>query len=162
MTGGGQQSFALADPAGATDGAASSAARARVLVYFDGGARGNPGPAGIGAVVLDPTTDPPTRLVSVSEYIGSTTNNVAEYRALIAGLEAARVFPARAVEVRGDSMLVVKQVEGTWKVKQAHLRPLMEDVRRLLDAYDDVALVHVPREQNTDADLLVNAALDAR
>lgn len=162
MTGGGQQSFALAGPADAMDGPAPATARTRVLVYFDGGARGNPGPAGIGAVVLDPVTDPPTRLASVSEYIGSTTNNVAEYRALIAGLEAARVFPAHAVEVRGDSLLVIKQVEGTWKVKQAHLRPLVDDVRRLLDGYDDVALVHVPREQNADADLLVNAALDAR
>ena len=98
----------------------------------------------------------------MSEYIGDTTNNVAEYRALIAGLEAARAFPARAVEVRGDSKLVIEQVKGTWKVKQAHLRPLMEDVRRLLAAYERTALVHVPREQNKDADLLVNAALDAR
>jgi ribonuclease HI len=140
----------------------ASSARGLVMVHFDGGSRGNPGPAGIGAVVTDPSSDPPARLASVSEYIGDTTNNVAEYRALIAGLEAARAFPARAVEVRGDSMLVIKQVEGAWKVKQAHLRPLMEDVRRLLAAYEHVALVHVPREQNTDADLLVNAALDAR
>jgi probable phosphoglycerate mutase len=98
----------------------------------------------------------------VSRCIGETTNNVAEYRALIAGLEAAREFPARAVEVRGDSKLVIEQVRGAWKVRQAHLRPLVDDVRRLLADYDTVALVHVPREQNTDADLLVNAALDAR
>jgi ribonuclease HI len=132
------------------------------VIHFDGGARGNPGPAAIGAVVSDPGTDPPTRLGSVSRCIGETTNNVAEYRALIAGLEAAREFPARAVEVRGDSKLVIEQVRGAWKVRQAHLRPLVEDVRRLLADYDTVALVHVPREQNTDADLLVNAALDAR
>ena len=137
-------------------------ARARIVSHFDGGARGNPGPAAIGAVVSDPGTDPPTRLGSVSRYIGETTNNVAEYRALIAGLEAARDFPARAVEVRGDSKLVIEQVRGAWKVRQAHLRPLVDDVRRLLADYDTVALVHVPREQNTDADLLVNAALDAR
>ncbi len=137
-------------------------ARARIVIHFDGGARGNPGPAAIGAVVSDPGTDPPTRLGSVSRYIGETTNNVAEYRALIAGLEAARDFPARAVEVRGDSKLVIEQVRGAWKVRQAHLRPLVDDVRRLLADYDTVALVHVPREQNTDADLLVNAALDAR
>jgi len=146
----------------APDPGPDSSARARIVIHFDGGARGNPGPAGIGAVVSDPGTDPPTRLVSVSRYIGETTNNVAEYRALIAGLEAARDFPARAVEVRGDSKLVIEQVRGAWKVRQAHLRPLVDDVRRLLDAYDTVALVHVPREQNTDADLLVNAALDAR
>ena len=132
-----------------------------IVIYFDGGARGNPGPAAIGAVVLDPHTDPPARLASVSEYIGKTTNNVAEYRALIAGLEAARAFPARRVRVRGDSMLVLKQVLGEWRVKQPHLRPLLEDARRLLAPYEDVDLGHVRREQNADADLLVNAALDA-
>ena len=136
-------------------------ARARIIVSFDGGSRGNPGPAAIGAVVTDPTTDPPTRLASVSERIGETTNNVAEYRALIAGLEAARAFPARAVRVQGDSMLVVKQVEGAWRVKQPHLRPLFDEARALLRAYDEVELRHVPRELNADADLLVNAALDA-
>jgi len=143
-------------------GEPASPDRTEVLIHFDGGARGNPGPAAIGAVVSDPGTRPPTRLASVSRYIGETTNNVAEYRALIAGLEAARDFPARAVEVRGDSKLVIEQVRGTWKVRQPHLRPLVDDVRRLLAAYATVRLVHVPREQNTDADLLVNAALDAR
>ena len=132
------------------------------MISFDGGSRGNPGPAGIGAVVIDPVAAPPERLATVSEYIGETTNNVAEYRALIAGLEAARAFPARAVEVRGDSKLVIQQVRGSWKVKQPQHRPLMEDVRRLLAAYERTRLVHVPREQNKDADLLVNAALDAR
>ncbi len=132
-----------------------------LAIFFDGGARGNPGPAAIGAVVLDPLTDPPSRLASVSEYIGNTTNNVAEYRALIAGLEAARAFPARRLRIRGDSMLVIKQVLGEWRVKQPHLRPLLEDARRLLAGYDDVDLGHVRREQNADADLLVNAALDA-
>jgi len=136
--------------------------RDRLLIHFDGGSRGNPGPAGIGAVVTDPVTDPPARLAAVSEHIGEATNNVAEYRALIAGLEAARAFPARAVEVRGDSKLVIEQVRGTWKVKQAHLRPFVDDVRRLLEPYEQVTLTHVPRAQNADADLLVNAALDAR
>ena len=150
----------LFDPEPPSERVAS--ARAVVMVHFDGGSRGNPGPAGIGAVVTDPSSHPPARLASVSEYIGDTTNNVAEYRALIAGLEAARAFPARAVEVRGDSKLVIEQVRGTWKVKQAHLRPLVDEVRRLLESYERVTLTHVPREQNTDADLLVNAALDAR
>ena len=137
------------------------AARDTVAIFFDGGSRGNPGPAAIGAVLLDPSTSPPTRLAAVSEYIGTTTNNVAEYRALIAGLEAAREFPARRVNVRGDSMLVLKQVEGAWRVKQAHLRPLLDEVRALLAGYEHVDLAHVRREQNVDADLLVNAALDA-
>ena len=132
----------------------------RVLIYCDGGARGNPGPAAIGAVVLDPATAPPTRLATVSERIGSTTNNVAEYRALIAALEAARPFGARAVEVRADSMLVIEQVAGRWKVKQAHLRPLRDEARALLADYEEVELHHVPRARNTDADALVNAAFD--
>jgi len=148
-----------ANPAAEPDAAL---VRDRLLIHFDGGSRGNPGPAGIGAVVTDPAADPPARLAAVSEHIGEATNNVAEYRALIAGLEAARAFPARAVEVRGDSKLVIEQVRGTWKVKQAHLRPFVDDVRRLLEPYEQVTLTHVPRAQNADADLLVNAALDAR
>jgi ribonuclease HI len=131
-----------------------------VLIYCDGGSRGNPGPAAIGALVLDPATDPPARLATVSERIGVATNNVAEYRALIAGLEAAQPYRARVVHVRADSMLVIRQLQGAWRVKQAHLRPLHEQARSLLSAYDVVDLDHVPREQNTDADLLVNAALD--
>ena len=131
-----------------------------VVVYFDGGARGNPGPAAIGAVVLDPSTTPPTRLAAVSERIGETTNNVAEYRALIGGLEAAASTPSRAVKVRGDSKLVIEQVAGRWKVKQEHLRPLHARARALLSHYEAVDLAHVRRELNSDADALVNAALD--
>jgi ribonuclease HI len=131
-----------------------------VVVYFDGGARGNPGPAAIGAVVVDPSSAPPARLAAVSQRIGETTNNVAEYRALIAGLEAAAATPSRAVKVRGDSKLVIEQVAGRWKVKQPHLRPLFDRVRELLAGYEKVDLGHVRRELNTDADALVNAALD--
>jgi ribonuclease HI len=131
-----------------------------VVVYFDGGARGNPGPAAIGAVVLDPSSAPPMRLASISERIGETTNNVAEYRALIAGLEAAAETPSRTVKVRGDSKLVIEQVAGRWKVKQEHLRPLHARVRELLAPYDAVDLERVRRELNADADALVNAALD--
>ena len=86
-----------------------------VEVYTDGGARGNPGPAAIGAVVVDPSTQPPTRLATVSERIGVATSNVAEYRAVIAGLEAARAFPARSLRMRADSMLVIRQLEGDRK-----------------------------------------------
>ncbi len=132
-----------------------------VVVYSDGGARGNPGPAAIGAVVLDPSTDPPRRLAAVSERIGVATNNVAEYRALIAGLEAAAPFRARRMSVRADSMLVVQQLLGAWKVKQEHLRPLVERARALLAEYAEIDLQHVPRAENIDADALVNAALDA-
>ena len=135
-------------------------ARDRVVVFCDGGARGNPGPAAIGAVVLDPSTDPPTELATVSERIGVATNNVAEYRALVAGLEAARAFPARKISVRADSQLVVRQLEGRYRVKQRHLQPLYEEARALLAGYDEVDLGHVPREENIVADALVNAALD--
>src|ERR1700736_3459495 len=89
--------------------------RPELVIYADGGARGNPGPAAIGAVVFDPTTDPPTRLATVSERIGVATNNVAEYRAVIAGLQAARPYDARAVHVRADSLLVIRQLEGVWR-----------------------------------------------
>jgi len=132
-----------------------------VVVFCDGGSRGNPGPAAIGAVVLDPSTDPPRRLATVSECIGVTTNNVAEYRALIAGLEAAAPFGAQRLLVRADSKLVIEQIKGTWKVKQPHLKPLLDEARRLLASYVYVDLRHVPRAENVDADALVNAALDA-
>ncbi|MCU1430657.1 MAG: ribonuclease [Actinomycetia bacterium] len=132
-----------------------------VVVYCDGGSRGNPGPAAIGAVVLDPSTEPPRVLATVSETIGVTTNNVAEYRALIAGLEAAAPFHARRVRVRADSLLVINQLRGVWKVKHEGLRPLVEEARALLRGYESVDLAHVRREKNTQADALVNQALDA-
>ena len=113
-------------------------------------------------MVLDAATDPPTLLAEVSECIGVTTNNVAEYTALIAGLEAAAHLRRRAsctcAPTRSSS---IEQVKGAWKVKQPNLRPLHAEARALLAAYDDVDLQHVPREENTDADALVNAALDA-
>lgn len=135
--------------------------RDAVLVYCDGGSRGNPGPAAIGAVVIDPLTDPPETLATVSEAIGVATNNVAEYRALIAGLEAATLLSRGAVEVRADSQLVIRQLEGAYRVKNAGLRPLWEQARRLLLQFDSVTLTHVPREENVLADSLVNEALDA-
>jgi ribonuclease HI len=133
-----------------------------VYVYCDGGARGNPGPAAIGAVVLDKRTTPPRRLAEVSEAIGSTTNNVAEYRALIAGVEAARTFRPRQLRVRADSLLVVNQLRGQWKVKHEGLRPLYQQARALLREFERVDLAHVPRAENAEADALVNRALDAQ
>jgi ribonuclease HI len=131
-----------------------------LLIYADGGARGNPGPAAIGAVVLDLSSEPPTRLATVSELIGVTTNNVAEYRALIAALEAARRFDARRARIRVDSELLVRQLEGAYRVKQPHLRPYFERAKELLAEYEDADIAHVRREENTEADALVNAALD--
>lgn len=150
------------DPDGSGDGDRRDP-RARldeVLVYCDGGSRGNPGPAAIGAVILDPSTEPPTPLATVSERIGVTTSNVAEYRALIAALEAAARFGSRRVRIRADSQLLVRQIEGRYRVRKPHLLPLFDRVRALLAGYDSVDIAHVPRELNTEADALVNAALD--
>ena len=138
----------------------SDAAPESILVACDGGARGNPGPAAIGAVVYDVTTQPPTRLFTVSERIGSTTNNVAEYQALVRGLEVAADLHARRVHVRADSQLLIRQLDGQYRVKSSALRPLFDRVRELLAPYDVVVLEHVPREENVEADILVNAALD--
>jgi ribonuclease HI len=132
-----------------------------LLLYCDGGSRGNPGPSAIGAVVFDAATDPPELIAEVSECIGVTTNNVAEYKALIAGLEAVAHLRARVVHVRADSLLVIKQLRGEWKVKHANIKPLAAAARALLAEYEVVDLQHVPREENIEADALVNQALDA-
>jgi ribonuclease HI len=132
-----------------------------IRIYCDGGSRGNPGPAGIGAVVLDASTDPPKVLTTVSETIGIATNNVAEYQALVSGLEAAADFGAQRVEVRADSQLLIRQLEGRYRVKNAGLAPLYRQAMELLRAYREVDLQHVYREENVEADALVNAALDA-
>jgi len=132
-----------------------------LILYCDGGSRGNPGPSAIGAVVFDAEQAPPALLASVSEHIGIATNNIAEYRALIAGLEAVAGLRARIVHVRADSMLMIKQLRGEYRVKNPNLKTLHGHALRLLDAYEIVDLQHVPREENTEADALVNAALDA-
>jgi probable phosphoglycerate mutase len=127
-------------------------------IWFDGAARGNPGPAAIGAIIKNPDGDV---LATVSEAIGETTNNVAEYSALIAGLKAAAGAGARRIVVRGDSLLVVNQMNGLWKVKHANLKPLAAEARRLLDGFERAEIKHVRREYNTEADALGNEALDA-
>lgn len=132
-----------------------------VRIFCDGGSRGNPGPAGIGAVVLDASREPATVIATVSEAIGVATNNVAEYQALISGLEAAADFGARRVEVRADSQLIIRQLEGRYRVKNPGLQPLYRRAMELLRGYAEVDLRHVYREENTEADALVNAALDA-
>ncbi|MEP6625517.1 MAG: ribonuclease HI family protein [Acidimicrobiia bacterium] len=132
-----------------------------VRIFCDGGSRGNPGPAGIGAVVLDASREPARVLTTVSETIGIATNNVAEYQALISGLEAAAEFDAHRIEVRADSQLLIRQLEGRYRVKNAGLQPLYRRAMELLRGYAEVDLQHVYREDNTEADALVNAALDA-
>jgi ribonuclease HI len=130
----------------------------RVVVNVDGGARGNPGPAAIAAVVSDPSGG---ILAERSETIGEATNNVAEYRALLLGIELAKELGADQVDLVGDSMLIVRQVEGEWKIKQAHLRPLRQQVIEALEDVDEWTIRHVKREENSRADELLNEALDA-
>ncbi|MEU8545741.1 bifunctional RNase H/acid phosphatase [Streptomyces roseoverticillatus] len=131
----------------------------RFIVEADGGSRGNPGPAGYGAVVLDAATG--EALAEAAEYIGTATNNVAEYRGLIAGLEAAKALdPAAEVQVRMDSKLVVEQMSGRWKIKHPDMRPLAARARALYPA-GQVAYEWIPREKNKHADRLANEAMDA-
>ncbi|MCF3104447.1 bifunctional RNase H/acid phosphatase [Streptomyces roseoverticillatus] len=131
----------------------------RFIVEADGGSRGNPGPAGYGAVVLDAATG--EALAEAAEYIGTATNNVAEYRGLIAGLEAAKALdPAAEVQVRMDSKLVVEQMSGRWKIKHPDMRPLAARARALYPA-GQVAYEWIPREENKHADRLANEAMDA-
>ncbi len=127
------------------------------MVWTDGGARGNPGPAGYGVVVTD--RDGAT-LAELSEGIGWATNNVAEYRGVIAGLERARALGSRRVVVRADSLLVVNQQLGRWRVRNEGLLPLAAEARRLAGGFDRVTWQHVPRERNRRADALANRAMD--
>jgi ribonuclease HI len=128
-----------------------------VVVWTDGGARGNPGPAGYGVVV---TTPGGQVLTEVAEGIGRATNNVAEYRGAIAGLEQARALGARRVRVRADSLLVVNQQKGLWRVRNETLRTLSSEARRLAGQFERVVWEHVPRERNRHADALANRAMD--
>jgi len=130
-----------------------------LLVWTDGGARGNPGPAGIGALVTRPDG---THLAEIAEGIGWATNNVAEYRAVIAGLKRARALGARRVRLRADSLLLVQQLRGAWKVKNAGLQPLWGEAMRLARGFDRVVFEHVPRSRNRAADALANRAMDAQ
>lgn len=129
----------------------------KLVVNVDGGARGNPGPAAIGAVVQAPGGEV---LEERGERIGAATNNVAEYRALLLGIERAAELGASELELVGDSELVVRQVKGEYKVKDAALRELHAEVKRALRCFDTWSIRHVRREQNAAADRLVNEALD--
>jgi ribonuclease HI len=129
----------------------------KVVLHVDGGARGNPGPAAIGVVVLSPDGDV---LDEVAETIGVATNNVAEYRALLRGVDRARALGATEVEIVNDSELVAKQLTGAYKVKHPAMRPLHAEAIAALRAFDAWRVRSVPRAQNARADELVNQALD--
>jgi ribonuclease HI len=130
----------------------------RVVVHVDGGSRGNPGPAAAAAVVSSPEGDV---LDEAAETIGRASNNVAEYRGLLLGLERARALGATEVDVINDSELIAHQVNGRYKVKHADMKPLHAQALAALRGFERWSLRPVKREQNADADALVNQALDA-
>jgi ribonuclease HI len=129
----------------------------KLVVNVDGGARGNPGPAAIGVVVRDANGEV---VEERGERIGEATNNVAEYRALLLGIERAATRGAAELELVGDSELVVRQVKGEYKVKDAGLRELHAEVERALGDFERWSIRHVPRAENAEADRLVNQVLD--
>jgi ribonuclease HI len=138
-------------------GAVHTASPMNVIVNVDGGARGNPGPAAAACVVSSPAGDV---LDEHARLLGTATNNVAEYRALLLGLERARALGASEVDVIGDSELIAKQVNGVYKVKHPAMRPLYEQAMQALRGFQRWSIRTVPRAQNARADALVNAALD--
>jgi ribonuclease HI len=131
----------------------------KLVVHVDGGARGNPGPAAAAAVLSDAVSG--QVVDEATEFLGHTTNNVAEYRGLLLGLARAAALGADAVEVVNDSELVAKQVNGEYKVKHPGMKALHAEALAALEGFDAWAIRSVPRSKNADADALVNQALDA-
>jgi ribonuclease HI len=132
--------------------------KTELVLQFDGGSRGNPGPAGIGVTLVDFNGRP---VYELGEFLGRCTNNVAEYTALVRGLTAAKRLGAKKVVVRSDSELVVRQVNGQYKVKSPDLKPLFQKAVALMKEIGDVKVHHVFREGNTRADKLANLAMDS-
>jgi len=129
-----------------------------MTAYFDGGSRGNPGPAGWGVYIVN---DDGTVVAELSGALGVATNNVAEYNGLIAALQWAADHDVTALSVKGDSLLLVEQMRGNYKVKNEGLKPLHMKARMLVMQIGNVSFAHVPREKNKDADRLSNAGMDA-
>ena len=128
----------------------------RVVIFTDGAAEPNPGPAAIGATIK---SEQGRLIASISQGIGRTTNNQAEYRAIIAALEKAIELGAKQVDMRSDSELVVRQINGRYRVKNAALKPLYQQVKHLQSLLEGFTITHIPRQQNTEADNLANIAL---
>jgi ribonuclease HI len=131
-----------------------------VIIHTDGGARGNPGPAAAGVVIRDASDG--GSLFEGGIYLGRATNNVAEYRGVITALTVAESLGAEDVTLLTDSELLVRQMSGQYRVRNAGLRPLYEEAKRLEALFESCRIQHVRREQNTDADRLVNQAIDAK
>src|SRR5213075_2954915 len=130
-----------------------------ITLEFDGGSRGNPGPAGIGVVVRAADGTP---LVTLGRFIGRATNNVAEYKALITALQKAKELGAKRVVVRGDSELIIRQMNGQYRVKNADLKPLYDEAQSLLRQFDHATIDHNYRHKNALADKLANLAMDRK
>jgi ribonuclease HI len=129
----------------------------KLIAHVDGGARGNPGPAAAACVISTPAGEV---LDEQAQLLGTATNNVAEYRALLLGLARARELGASEIEVVGDSELIAKQVQGLYKVRHEAMRPLYLEAMKAFREFEQWSIRTVPRAQNADADALVNAALD--
>ncbi|MFH0763902.1 MAG: ribonuclease HI family protein [Candidatus Omnitrophota bacterium] len=129
----------------------------KVYIYADGGSRGNPGPAGIGVVILD---EKKKRVKELSKYIGETTNNNAEYNALICGLEEALALKADEAVVYLDSELVARQITGVYRVKNEEIKPLFERALAALKGFKSFEIKHIDRSKNKEADKLVNKAIN--
>jgi len=126
-------------------------------IYIDGGARGNPGPAGVGVVVLDGSGK---KIRDVSKYIGEATNNIAEYSALLYGLEEALILRADEIKINLDSELVAKQITGEYRVKDPNIKPLFERAINMLKSFKNFEVNHIDRSENKEADKLVNKAIN--
>jgi ribonuclease HI len=150
---------APAPAAASAEEAPARGATPRLRVYSDGAARGNPGPSGAGAVLIEPGG---TVVAKVGKYLGTQTNNYAEYMGLLLGLKHAKSLGAKEVEVFADSELLIRQLGGRYQVKSPTLRPLYEEAVKLLNDFSRVKLVHVPREMNAAADEMSNRAIDER
>ena len=131
----------------------------KLLIYTDGGSRGNPGPAATGVVILD---EHGSLVTEFGEYLGVQTNNVAEYQAMIQGLQEAKKRGATSVACYADSRLVIEQLKGNWKVKHPNIAPLFFKAWNLLQSFSSVTLSAIPREKNTRADAQVNIVLDSK
>ena len=138
-------------------GTGDGTAPGMIVLRSDGASRGNPGKAGIGYVLYDGEMG---TLETSGEFIGTTTNNVAEYAALLAGLEAAKKYGAAEIRMETDSRLLSEQVRGAWKIKSPALRPYLRKVHACLASYRKWEIRHIPREENTLADQLANAGID--
>lgn len=130
----------------------------KLILRIDGAARGNPGPAAAGLVVEDPSGK---AVIKLGRLLGRTTNNEAEYLALITALERAKELGAEELEIRTDSELLQRQLTGRYKLRAANLKPLFERARQALGTFKAVEVIHVPREENREADRLASKALDA-